>query len=273
MAVSRSKLNTCFSSQFLQKMNSGIVAVLLLSVPSLAQDCSYTDADGGAHDISKLTIDTYYSVDSENYNSFKFFFNFCGPITFDGGDVCPSGSTGCCEIQEVGIGKVDTPSEFYGHADQYSVQWQDGGNGQCPGPVVIITGDKCPRRKNRADDTFNATTRLYLKCNPDANIPVMKVLDDNYWECYVHISVETDVICAPSSPSITIPTYGLGLLIFFIFLVIIGSNFGTYKFVKKASAGGASNSAFMSINSNDDDDDDNDDDDERLVGVNDDNAA
>lgn len=92
------------------------VAVLAVSIVAAADaQCTYTDGSI-SKDFSSLTQSTYFSVNSVQYNSYRFFFNLCGPISFSdpaNPTVCPDGTTGSCEIQILS-GDAKIASEMYG---------------------------------------------------------------------------------------------------------------------------------------------------------------
>eukprot|EP00040_Diaphanoeca_grandis_P021129 m.112556 g.112556 ORF g.112556 m.112556 type:complete len:278 (-) comp28198_c2_seq1:402-1235(-) len=210
-----------FSSICTKAVSIGIVSVLLLGVTvSVNAECEYTDPVGNVNDVSALTNAEYYSVDSENYNSFKFFFNICGAISWaDGSTTCPTGTTGCCEVQI--LGGQDTPSELYGKSADYRIEYVEPENEQAAGPVVIMEGNECPR----GDPGLIVQTRIYLVCNPEADEPIIKMIEDNYWECFVHIKMQTKHACGASESFIEFVEEDVGMVLCILLFVFLGLYF------------------------------------------------
>ena len=45
-----------------------------------------------------------------------------------------------------------------------------------------------------------ASLQIYLVCDEDAVVPVAKIINDSYWECYMHATVRTKLVCGIVPP-------------------------------------------------------------------------
>jgi len=215
------------------KMAVAVAAMTQLAV--VRGQCTY-EHEGFSLDLGGLTktgsnSDGYYQVNSTQYTSYKFLFNICGPINwqdFASPNVCPSGSTGSCEVQLVG--DTELVSENYGAATGYTITHQNGENGQPAGPVVTMNSTEC----TRLQDGSNVQTKIYLVCDDSATTPIAEIIKDSYWECYMHATLRTNLVCGGAGPAYPDANYSaeeeagddVGMLLCVFFFVGFGLYFG-----------------------------------------------
>mmetsp|Transcript_31766 Transcript_31766/g.95474 ORF Transcript_31766/g.95474 Transcript_31766/m.95474 type:complete len:250 (+) Transcript_31766:1190-1939(+) len=171
-------------------------AVIDLPVQSTA-DCTVVGPDGHTYDLSTLTTAPYYKVNSTLYSSYWFYFNICGPIDFpenatnDG--VCAAGTTTTCEVQD--IDGTFEASDQYGALANSSLTWNTANfppGVTAPGPMYESTFGECHRGQ-----PSHFTSKVYFQCAPQATLTM---IEDNYWDCYVHILMETPLACGTAPP-------------------------------------------------------------------------
>mmetsp|Transcript_89442 Transcript_89442/g.124230 ORF Transcript_89442/g.124230 Transcript_89442/m.124230 type:complete len:244 (-) Transcript_89442:123-854(-) len=173
-----------------------ILAALVATVTSAPSGtnfaCSVTSPDGQIFDLSSLTSTTDYVVKSNTYAAYVFRFNVCGSISYEDPEkpnVCPKGETSTCEML-VTDGK-EQANDNYGLFKQAELVWNTNTYPGTPGPLYISTAGKCPRD----NATPNLTSRIYFQCDPARTTPIVEMIDDNYWSCYVNIKFKTDKVC------------------------------------------------------------------------------
>eukprot|EP00041_Stephanoeca_diplocostata_P023160 m.563384 g.563384 ORF g.563384 m.563384 type:complete len:289 (-) comp22230_c1_seq2:496-1362(-) len=172
-----------------------VIALLAFIVVTADAQCTYTDGST-SKDFSSLTQQTYFSINSVQYNSYRFFFNLCAPISFSdpsNPDVCPDGSTGSCEIQVLSEGAL-IASEAYGSGTG-SWSKHNGDHGIAPGPVWTMTGGPCTRESGNT-----VTSKIYLECDETAISPNPAMIEDNYWECFMYAKIYTNLACFGNAP-------------------------------------------------------------------------
>ena len=43
-------------------------------------------------------------------------------------------------------------------------------------------------------------TQIYLVCDESASTPVASIIEDSYWECYMHAQIRTKLVCGTAPP-------------------------------------------------------------------------
>lgn len=179
-------------------MTNAALRLVLASIPTaLGQSCSFSEL-GTTIDFNGLKTTDHYSVDSQQYQGYKFFFNICGAIGWSdtaNPETCPQGTTTSCEIQSSDNGAK--ASELYGQTSSWSFMADSYNQDGITIPEVPVFVTQTTESCSRSGAPH--ITKVFLVCNENAQVPIVNSLSDSYWDCAVNIKMETSLACASSS--------------------------------------------------------------------------